>query len=103
MHATLLLPEYNFLGPRSVIDVENHFQRYDLWTGERKPKLKPPQRCRYEADYVNLIWHMDLYPFHRGDWIIGWMHDRSRMCPGFGFLPKKGSAETAKALAELLQ
>jgi hypothetical protein len=100
MHATLLLHEYDTVGPVSVTDIQTIFKRHNLWTGERKPKVKVPQRCRYEGDYLNLIWHIDL---HHGDWIIGWIDDRSRMCLGFRFLPNKISAEIAKALSELLE
>jgi hypothetical protein len=63
----LLLPEYDFLGPVNVTDVEKTVQGYNFWAGEWKPKLKPPQRCRYEADDVNLIWHTDLHYFQRRD------------------------------------
>jgi hypothetical protein len=77
MHATLLLPEYDAIGPVSVTDVQKNFERHNLWTGERKPKVKVPQRCPYEGDYVNLIEHTDLHHFHHGDWIIAWIDDRS--------------------------
>jgi hypothetical protein len=85
MHATLLLPEYDTIGPVSVTDVQKIFEQHNLWTGERKPKVKVPQRCRYEGDYVNLIWHTDHHHFHHGYWIIAWIDDRSRMCLRFGF------------------
>jgi hypothetical protein len=101
-HATLLLPEYEHLGPVSIADVEKVFQQYNLWTGGRKVKIKPKQRCRYEADYTNLIWHADLHHFHQGEWAIAWITDRSRLCLGVTFLPNRSSIETAEALWEIL-
>jgi hypothetical protein len=70
MHATLLLPESEHPGPVRVADVEKVFQKYNLWTGARKVKIKPKQRCHYEADCTNLIWHTDLHHFHHGEWVI---------------------------------
>jgi hypothetical protein len=70
MHTTLLLPEYEHLGPVSVADVEKAFQQHNLWTGARKVKIKSKQRCRYEADYTNLSWHTDLHHFHHCEWVV---------------------------------
>jgi IS30 family transposase len=70
--------------------------------GARKVKVKPKQRCRYEADYTNLIQHTDLHHFHYGEWVMAWIDDRSRLCLGVEFLPNKSSIETAEGLCEML-
>jgi hypothetical protein len=99
MHTMLLLPECEHLGPVGVVDAEKVFQQYNLWTGARKVKIKPKQRCRYEADYTNLIWHTDPNHFHHGEWVIAWIDDRSRLCLGVKSLPNKSSIETAATFA----
>jgi hypothetical protein len=89
MHATMLLPEYDHLGTISTTDVEKVFQQCNLWAGERKPKVKLPNWCQYEANCTNLIWHTDLQYFHHDGWTIAWIDDRSRMCLGFKFSPEQ--------------
>jgi hypothetical protein len=101
MHATLLLPESDYLNPVSIMDIEKSFAKCNLWTGKRKPKVKFPIRCRYEADYNTMIWHADLHYFHHGGWIIAWIDDRSRMCLSFKFLSNQSSAEAANAFCEI--
>jgi hypothetical protein len=103
MYATLLLPEYDHPGPISTTDAEKVFQQHHLWPGERKPKVKLPNRYRYEADYTNLIYHTYLHLFHHGGWIIAWIDDRDRMCLGFKFVPNKSSVETTAALFDVFR
>jgi hypothetical protein len=69
MHAIMLLPEYDHFGPVSATNIEKVFQKYYLWAPKKGPTVQLPNRCRYEANYNNLIWHSDLHHFHRGDWI----------------------------------
>jgi hypothetical protein len=67
MHKTLRLPECDHLGPVNATDIEKIFQKYHLWTGKRTQTVKSPNRCRYEDDYNNIIWHSDLRHFYYGD------------------------------------
>jgi CYTH domain-containing protein len=62
-----------------------------------------PNRCRYEVDYTNLIWHIDMHHFHHDGWIIAWIDDRSRMSFGVKFLQNKSSVETAAVRYDVLR
>jgi transposase InsO family protein len=103
MHATLLLPRYDYLGPVSRHDVEKVYEKYNLYTGKTGPKKTKHVRCRYEADYANMVWHVDLHFFQRDHKVIAWIDDRSRFCVGFKFIDDKRSETIAQALLEVLE
>jgi transposase InsO family protein len=102
-HEILLLDEYEYLGPVTLPDVKKVFEKHDLWNRKKKPKKIVRPRCRYEADYVNMIWHTDLHHFHGKHLIITWIDDKSRLCLGFKFLITKESKNTKQALLQVLE
>jgi hypothetical protein len=88
-------------GPSARRTSRKFFWQYNLWAGERKPKVKLPNRCRYESNYINLIWHTDLQYFHHDGWTIAWIDDRSRMCLGFKFPEQELCGDSSGALQRI--
>ena len=57
----------------------------------RKPAKPSQKRCRYEADYPDLIWHTDLHNF-AGQYLIAFIDDYSRYVVHVELLPTKDSS-----------
>jgi hypothetical protein len=106
MDATFQLSQDDRLGSIFYRDVKKIFDLRDLYVGNRKKKEPPRYRCRYQADYMNMIWHTDLHLFHKHQvfrsLIIEWIDDRSRKWLGFKFLGSKCSLEVTSAFQEIL-
>jgi hypothetical protein len=64
------------------------------------------ERCCYEAQQANLIWHCDLHDhvsLGERKKMITFIDDASRMIMGYRFIPNKTSYETALALEETVR
>ena len=68
----------------------------------KPPKAAQKVRCRYEADYPDLIWHTDLHHF-AGQYLIAFIDDYSRFVVHVELIPTKDSDVVKTVLAIALQ
>jgi hypothetical protein len=102
MHETIIQKKYADIHKVSQMDVKKVFTKHKLYTGNRKPQPKKPKRCRYQADYANMIWHTDLHLFHHKKNVIVWIDDKSRIVLKHKFLDDKKADTVKEALIEVL-
>ena len=65
-------------------------------------KVPQKQRCRYEADNPDLIWHTDLHNFG-GQYLIAFIDDYSRYIVHHELIPTKDSGVTKTVLEIAIQ
>jgi hypothetical protein len=90
---TRLYSFHNMAGSISYRDVTRVSHLRDLNVGDRRKKEAPRYRCRYQANYANVIWHADLRFLHKNkatrSLVIARIDDRSRTCPECRFITGK--------------
>ena len=59
-------------------------------------------RCRYEANYADLIWHTDLHVFH-GAYLIAFIDDFSRFIVHYEIITTKNAIVTSNVLKRALE
>lgn len=69
------------------------FEKHSLYK-YRSPHKQEKTRCRYEAKWVNQIWHADIHYFQKPGmqsmmYLYCLMDDRSRFIVGHGLMPSK--------------
>jgi hypothetical protein len=101
MHESLLLDQYDDIRKVSQSDVKKVFTKHIIFKEKRKPRSKSPKRCRYHADYANMIWHTDLHCFKKDKQVIVWLDDKSRMVLKHKFLKNKQAESAKEALKEV--
>jgi transposase InsO family protein len=84
--------------------VEHAYDELEFWRYHLEPAKEEPERCRYEACQVNLIWHTDLHQPHDRSpgYYIAFLDDASRRIMGIEFLEHKHAAATAAALSRTI-
>ena len=65
----------------------------------KPPKVAQKVRCRYEANYSDLIWHTDLHHF-AGQYLIAFIDDYSRYVVHMDLIPTKDS-EVIKTVLDI--
>ena len=81
--------------------VYNTFKENNLLKYTKPLNPSPIQRCRYEADYVDLIWHTDLHNFN-DQYLIAFIDDYSRFIVHYELIPNKYAAITSGVLERAL-
>ena len=81
--------------------VYNTFKENNLLKYTKPLNPSPIQRCRYEADYVDLIWHTDLHNFN-DQYLIAFIDDYSRYIVHYELIPNKYAAITSGVLERAL-
>lgn len=87
--------------------VRKTFQKYKLYK-YKLPQQKEKPRCRYEAKYVNQIWHADIHYFQKPGmdhvmYLYCIIDDRSRFVIHYDLLSEKTAKACAKVLKEAIQ
>jgi hypothetical protein len=79
--------------------VEMAYEILQLWRYQLSPRLEEPERCRYVACMVNLIWHTDLHQPKDGSpgYYIAFLDDASRKVLYAEFIEHKTALATSAA------
>ena len=83
-----------FINPHlTFTQIRKTFLKYNLYK-YKSPQQKNKPRCRYEAHYVNQIWHADIHYFQKPGmssmmYLYCIMDDRSRFIVGYELLSSK--------------
>ena len=68
----------------------------------RAPQTQKVIRCRYEANYADLIWHTDLHMFN-GAYLMAFIDDFSRYILHYEIITSKNAIVTSHVLERALQ
>lgn len=87
--------------------VRKIFEKYKLYKFRLVQNTEKP-RCRYEAIYVNQIWHADIHYFQKAGmpdlmYLYCIIDDRSRFIVGYDLLPKKTQNACKEVLNRAIQ
>lgn len=84
------------------IAVRKTFIKFNLYK-YKNPQKKEKPRCRYEAKFVNQIWHADIHYFQKPGmpnvkYLYAIMDDKSRFIVGWQLLTRKKAEDCVKVL-----
>ena len=81
--------------------VYNTMKQENLLKFSREPQTPKVTRCRYEANYADLIWHTDLHIFN-GAYLIAFIDDYSRYIVYWEIITSKDAITTSNVLSKAL-